>query len=294
MPVSPGQGPFFALLQESPQDGLRLVRGIVEHATQWHREGYAEERRAFPVMTIPFPEGAKSFAGDFGIYQWARGGTGALVAASALMALEAWAHRQIEGGRRAGEVLQDVLGPSGSSVAFVCVAVDLVLSHWPAMKEVRVADAGGAGTAAIRPHAIHPGSIGTWADFSRRSRNRNIGPSRPRILLARPSRQRELIDKAGDYAMYGPADIHAKLREALVRARDRVAQARSGRWRSHFRAACDGGTGATHERRRALATCDVPSGRWPRNRRAPISATAGRNRTCVKRQLRNRTRISPK
>lgn len=89
MPVSPGHGPFFALLEGSPEHGLRLVRGIVEHATQWQRESYAEEGQKLPVMSIPFPEGAKLFEGDFGIYQWARGGTGPLVAASALMALEA-------------------------------------------------------------------------------------------------------------------------------------------------------------------------------------------------------------
>jgi hypothetical protein len=87
MPVSPGQGPFFTLLQESPQDGLRLVRGIVEHATQWQRDGYATEHQTLPVISIRFPEGEKSFEGDFGMYQWARGGTGPLVAASALMAL---------------------------------------------------------------------------------------------------------------------------------------------------------------------------------------------------------------
>ena len=48
----------------------------------------------------------------------------------------AWAHRQIENSRPPADVLHDVLGPSGSSVAFVCIAVDLVLSHWPVMKGV--------------------------------------------------------------------------------------------------------------------------------------------------------------
>jgi Protein of unknown function (DUF1403) len=43
-------------------------------------------------------------------------------------------------------------------------------------------------------------------------------------LLARPSRRREFIDKAGDYALYGPADLQAQLRDALVAVRDRVAR----------------------------------------------------------------------
>jgi hypothetical protein len=223
MPVSPGQGPFFALLEESPQDGLRLVRGVVEHATQWQREGYAEEGQTLPAISIPFPEGAKSFEGDFGIYQWARGGTGPLVAASALMALEAWAHRQIEGGRSAAEVLHDVLGPSGSSVAFVCVTVDLVLSHWPAMKEA-------AWPMLAAPELLQYDHIRLTQDqsgmgrFFATDREAEHWPVKSSDLLARPSRRLELIDKAGDSALFGPAELHAKLRDALISACDRVAQ----------------------------------------------------------------------
>jgi hypothetical protein len=43
-------------------------------------------------------------------------------------------------------------------------------------------------------------------------------------LLGRTSRRLQFIDKAGDYALYGPADLQAQLRDALVAARDRVAQ----------------------------------------------------------------------
>jgi hypothetical protein len=198
------------------------VRGIVEHATQWNRELHAEEAHPFPVMTIPFPEGAKSFAGGFGIYQWARGGTGALVAASALMALEAWAHRQIEGGRAPRQVLDDVLGPSGSSVAFVCVGVDLVLSHWSVMKEV-------AWPMLAVPELLQYDHMRSTQDQSGLGRfftpeqEPQHWPVKTPELLARHSRRLALIDKAGDYALNGPADIQAKLREALVQARDRVA-----------------------------------------------------------------------
>jgi hypothetical protein len=223
MPASPGQGPFFALLQESREEGLRLVRGIVEHATQWYRERYAAEGAPFPSMIIPFPESAKSFEGDFTIYQWARGGTGPQVAASALMALEAWAHRQIEGGRPPEEALHDVLGTSGSSIAFLCVATDLVLSHWPATKEV-------AWPLLAVPELLQYDHMRFSQDrtgmgrFFVPERELEHWPVKSTDLLARPSRQLELIDKIGDYAVYGPADLHAKLRDGLRRARDRVAQ----------------------------------------------------------------------
>ncbi len=223
MPVSPGQGPFFALLRESPEHGLRLVRWLVAHAMQWRREADAEDRRpALPVMTIPFPKGAQSFEGDYGIYQWARGGTGSPIIASALMALEAWGHKQIEGGRAPADILRDVLGPSGSSVAFLCVAVDLVLSHWRVMKSV-------AWPLLATPELLQYDHLRSTQDLSGmgrffvEEREGEHWPVKSGDLLARPSRRQELIDKAGNYALYGPEDIQTKLREALTAARDRVA-----------------------------------------------------------------------
>lgn len=135
-PASPGQGSFFELLEHAPAEGLRLVRGIVEHATEWRRTQYRQQQRAFPHITIPFPAGDRTFDGGASVYHWARGGPPSQVTTSALMALEAWGHRQIEAGRPFEEVLPDILGPSGSSIAFVSVAVDLALSHWRAAGDV--------------------------------------------------------------------------------------------------------------------------------------------------------------
>ena len=86
-------------------------------------------------MTIPFPDQPKTFCGDFATYYWGRSGVPSATAASALRALEAWAHRQIEAGRAFADVLRKVLGPSGSSVAFVAVATDLALSHWSVSRD---------------------------------------------------------------------------------------------------------------------------------------------------------------
>lgn len=222
MPVSPGQGPFFALLQESREHGLRLVRGIVEHATQWNREGYAEEGQEFPSLTIPFSDGPKTFAGDFTIFQWPRGGTGPLVAACALMALEAWAHRQIEAGRAPEDVLEDVLGPSGSSVAFVCVAVDLVLSHWPEMKTL-------AWPFLTAPellqwdHMRHSQDISGLGRLFAPEAEPDYLPVKTGDLTGRPSRRLELTDRMGDYVVNGPPQILTMLRDELTRARDRIA-----------------------------------------------------------------------
>ena len=134
--ASPGQGPFFELLEHAPPEGLRLVRAIVEHATTCVRDRYSEERQPFPCVTIRFPDAAKTFHGGPAIYFWARDRGPSALPTSALMALEAWAHREIERGRSFEEVLRDVMGPDGSSIAFVAVAIDVALSHWRAARDV--------------------------------------------------------------------------------------------------------------------------------------------------------------
>lgn len=223
VPTSPGQGPFFQLLESSADEGLRLVRGIVEYATNWHREGWVERGWVFPSVTIPFPDGPKSFEGTFGIYQWARGGSEALIAASALMALEAWAHRQIEGGRLIGDVLHDVLGPSGSSIAFVCVAVDLVLSHWSTAKDL-------AWPMVATPELLFFDQMRFNQDTSgigrlfMQERESAHWPVKIADLVARGSRRCQLIDRIGEFALYGPIDIHGRLREALAAALAQIEQ----------------------------------------------------------------------
>ena len=185
-------------------------------------------------MTIPFPEGAKSFAGDFGIYQWARGGTGAAcrgLGADGARSMGAPADR----GRSVlpDEVLHDVLGPSGSSVGIrmrcrrscdVALAA-LKDAAWPmlAVPELLQYD-----------HMRFTQDQSGMGRFFTPEREPRHWPVKTADLLARPSRRRELIDKAGDYAIYGPAELHAKLRDALMQARDRVAQSTIGTMATAF------------------------------------------------------------
>jgi hypothetical protein len=222
-PPSPGQGPFLEILENAPADGLRLVRGLVEYATHWWRAQYIEQRRPFPTMSIAFPDDAKSFEGDFSVYLWARGNSLPAIAGSALMALEAWGHAQIEAGRPFHDVMHDVLGPSGSSVAFVCVAVDLALSHWPEAQE-------SAWPLVATPELLR------WDDgrqnrdaagaFWRFASERE--PSHGRVKRAwldgRASRRRRLSDRIGDYVFGGPPARLAEIRAGLEAARNRICQ----------------------------------------------------------------------
>jgi hypothetical protein len=217
-PAGPSQGPMLELLRHAPAEGLRLVRGLVEHATHWYFDD--AEAEAVPWVRLSFRSGSRAYRGTSAVYQWARGGTGSTIATCALMALEAWGHAEIEGGRDFGEVLEDVLGPGGGSLAFVCVAVDLALSHWEVAK------------AAGWPLLTSPELF--WHDNWRHNQDvagirdyfTPTSPSLGKIsaadLTARPSRRQRLIDRLGAYALHGPEDVRQRLTTILAAARDRI------------------------------------------------------------------------
>jgi hypothetical protein len=214
--TSPDGGPFLSVLNASREDGLRLIRGLVEYATRWRCELYQEQRRPFPQLTVRFPAKDKTFEGDLAVYRWARASAPSLIATTALRALEAWGHLQIEAGRPFSDVLNDVLGPNDSSVAFLSVAIDLALSHWSVAADT------------AWPLAANPRLIQFDED---RFRHDVSGVNRPpraqRIqaplrvdLNAQPSRRTRLLDMIGRYAFRDDATTLTHLRAALEQARD--------------------------------------------------------------------------
>lgn len=222
-PASPGQGPFFELLECAPAEGLRLIRGLIEHATQWRREMYIRDRQSFPRVTIPFPNGQKSFEGDWSVYHWSRSIAPSVITASALMALEAWGHRQIEAGRPIDEVLHDVLGPDGSSIAFVAVTVDLVLSHWMESSDV-------AWPLAATPEILRyddarstrdQAGIDRLLDWEQES---SAWPVKRGDLDARPSRRARLSFNIGHYALRADPKQLEVLRATLEQAQNEIMQ----------------------------------------------------------------------
>lgn len=124
---SPLKGPFLELLTYAPEYGLPLIHHIVDHGLSFNSEN---ENAAENQLEITFQEEKRIFPYKHS-YGWSRGWGKYNTLASALMALEVWAHRRIENGDPFQNVLKDVLGPIGSSSAFLLVAVDLLISHWP-------------------------------------------------------------------------------------------------------------------------------------------------------------------
>jgi PAS domain-containing protein len=127
-PPSPAQGPMLELLVHSPQDGLRVVRELVDVAIKYYGGGHEV---GDDVIVIPLSGGDRSFPW-IRSYNWSRsGGVNSSIVTSALMALEAWAHMRIEAGDTVDAVLAYVIGPTDSPAAFLLVAVDIPISHFP-------------------------------------------------------------------------------------------------------------------------------------------------------------------
>ncbi len=222
-PASPSQGPFLNLLEHAPAEGLRAIRGLVEHATQWRREMYVQDRRPFPRISIHFPAGTKSFEGDWSVYHWSRSIAPSVITASALMALEAWGHRQIEAGRPFEDVLHDVLGPDGSSIAFVAVAVDLVLSHWQEAADV-------AWPMVATPELLELDDVRSTRDLAGVDRMVEFEPEpsgwpvKRADLDTRRSRQARLSYTIAHYVLHADPKQLEVLRTSLEQARNEIMQ----------------------------------------------------------------------
>lgn len=126
-PASPNQGPMLELLTYAPEQGLRVVRALVAHAVS-HYSGDRDPGEN--SIVIRYADGERTFPWR-DCYNWSHCGGHSSVATSALMALEAWGHKRIEDGEAPETVLADILGTGMAPTAFLLVAVDLLISHWP-------------------------------------------------------------------------------------------------------------------------------------------------------------------
>ncbi|WP_224681422.1 ATP-binding protein [Mesorhizobium sp. BR1-1-14] len=223
MPASPSQGPFLEILDAAPEEGLRLVRQIVEHATDWRRRRYVKERVAFPRITLTFPQGPKSLDGDASIYRWSRVSVHSDMTTSALMALEYWAHNRIEAGAEPRQVLDDVLGPDGSSLAFLAVAIDLVLSHWPIFRDVAWPLAAVPEVLQLDEHR-HVRDITGVDRLLTYGRERDSAKAKRAELDARPSRNSRLLNGFPYYASHASPEIAEALRKSLEQAYNEISQ----------------------------------------------------------------------
>ncbi len=124
------QGLFFELLDKAPQHGLSLIRRLVDHAIAFLR---AEN----DSLTIAFPSGDRDFTWTQS-FTWSRGAADNNSVPSALMALKSWGDQRIESGESVEAVLDDIIGPLNTHAAYLSIAIDLIMSHWPKSRAAAV------------------------------------------------------------------------------------------------------------------------------------------------------------
>jgi hypothetical protein len=134
LPPSPAQPPFLDLLIASPEHGLALVRRLVSVAVEFHASVADPGDNGF---TVVLDSGPRFFPWSQ-TYFWSRDQSHEYSAASGLKALEAWSHQRIDAGESVDAILADILGPHGSCAAYLLVAVDILLSHFPVTRSALV------------------------------------------------------------------------------------------------------------------------------------------------------------
>src|SRR4029077_15431540 len=71
-------------------------------------------------------------------YFWSRDQAREYSVASGLKALEAWGHHRLDAGAPVEIVLAEILVPVGSCSAYLLVAVDVLISHFPSTRSALV------------------------------------------------------------------------------------------------------------------------------------------------------------
>ena len=134
LPASPAQPPFLDLLTTCPQHGLALVRELVGAAVEYHSNGAEPGGDGY---TVVFDDGPRFFPWTR-TYFWSRDQAREYSVVSGLKALEAWGHDRLDAGEPVDAVLADILGPPGSCAAYLLVAIDLLIAHFPTTRDALV------------------------------------------------------------------------------------------------------------------------------------------------------------
>lgn len=219
LPASPAQGPFLELLTYGSQYALPLIRKLIDCVVIFASRGLTGGGNE---IVIEFPYGARSFP-LLSSYGWSRGHGNSYAVTSALMALEAWAHARIEAGTAFDAVLSEVLGTEGAPAAYLQVAVDLVISHWPRSRDQAVYLAGSPELLCLDRERLVHDQLGE-PDFFGLAVLQEEPPGLADLasLKRRSSRKVSLDELVGRFAIFGPEDSRELLIKLLENAADRL------------------------------------------------------------------------
>ncbi|MCP1535692.1 hypothetical protein [Methylorubrum extorquens] len=138
-PASPLHQPFQALFKDAPDEALRLVRSMTNHAVEaWRQLHRLQPERGTPVpLEIDFPWGRQIFWGGVREYLWSRGLWAPKPLASAYLALDQWALDQLEAGADSDMLIENIVRDN-DSIAALGIALHVALAR-PAVSPVNEA-----------------------------------------------------------------------------------------------------------------------------------------------------------
>jgi len=111
-PPSPLREPFHSLFSYSPDEALRLLRKLCNHAMAAWRQlhGYSHRHGGTPIpLELTFPWGTQKFWGTDREYQWFRSTWAPKTIGCGFMALEEWCFVELERGRPVDELIQQIV-----------------------------------------------------------------------------------------------------------------------------------------------------------------------------------------
>jgi hypothetical protein len=227
IPASPSQGPFFLLLIHAPEHGLKLIRQLIDYAISFRTNGRDFGANAITIRSL---DGSEITFPWVQSYNWSRDvGSGPIIGTCALMALEAWGHRRIEAGEPVDKVLADVIGTANPPAAYLLVAVDLLLSHWPKSRVAAIPFLSYPELLCLdQQRTIHDGmEIPDLFGFKALQKE-PVGAASLTSLKSRPSRRRMLGQLLGLYALHESVENRDELAELLRRGAARLGPPRDG------------------------------------------------------------------
>ncbi len=111
-PPSPLREPFHSLFQSSPDEALRLLRELCNHAiTAWRQlHRHSHDRGGIPLpLELTFPWGTQRFWGTDREYLWCRSTWAPKAIGCGFMALEEWCFTELARGRPVDELIQKIV-----------------------------------------------------------------------------------------------------------------------------------------------------------------------------------------
>ncbi|MGV8892285.1 MAG: hypothetical protein ACOH2K_04965 [Burkholderiaceae bacterium] len=128
-PPSPLREPFHSLFQSSPDEALRLLRELCNHAiTAWRQlHRHSRDRRGTPIpLELTFPWGTQRFWGTDREYLWFRSTWAPKAIGCGFMALEEWCFAELASGRPVDTLIQQII-EGNECIAILGTAAMLVL-----------------------------------------------------------------------------------------------------------------------------------------------------------------------